>query len=70
MSDFYWIEQGLTVSHSFTSPCRYANNGSFEKAIADFEVALKEHPNHVNATNYMAETLVAYAKQWVIFKML
>ena len=50
------------------SPCavsRYANKGSYDKAISDFETALKERPNHANATNYLSETLVAYAKQWV-----
>nr|CAG4641680.1 EOG090X05S8 [Eurycercus lamellatus] len=42
----------------------YANKGSYDKAISDFELALKERPNHANATNYMSETLVAYAKQY------
>merc|ERR1712071_296376 len=41
----------------------YANKGSYEKAISDFETALKERPNHANATNYLSETLVACAKQ-------
>nr|CAG4646245.1 EOG090X05S8 [Macrothrix elegans] len=42
----------------------YANKGSYEKAVTDFEAALKERPNHTNATNYLSETLVAYAKQF------
>nr|CAG4640008.1 EOG090X05S8 [Daphnia pulex] len=42
----------------------YANRGSYDKAITDFEAALKERPNHANATNYLSETLVAYAKQY------
>lgn len=49
-----------TVSDLFSS---YANKGSYEKAITDFEVALKENPTHANAVNYASETLVAYAKQ-------
>lgn len=42
----------------------YANKGNYDKAICDFELALKERPNHANATNYLSETLAAYAKQY------
>lgn len=49
--------------HLFKHFYRYANRGSYDKAITDFEAALKERPNHANATNYLSETLVAYAKQ-------
>ena len=42
---------------------RFANKGSYDKAIFDFELALKERPNHANAINYLSETLAAYAKQ-------
>ncbi|OXA59693.1 Tetratricopeptide repeat protein 14 [Folsomia candida] len=41
----------------------YANNAGFEKAIEDFEAALKFNPNHYNARKYLAETLVALGKQ-------
>ena len=42
----------------------YANNGSLEKAILDFEDALKFNPTHRNATKYLSETLVALARQF------
>lgn len=43
---------------------RYANSGSFKKAIDDFETALKLHPSHANARKYMAETLVALGRSY------
>jgi len=42
---------------------RYANKGNFEKAIEDFETALKFNSSHYNARKYLAETLVALGKQ-------
>jgi tetratricopeptide (TPR) repeat protein len=42
---------------------RYANSGSFQKAIEDFETALKLNPNHQNARKYMGETLVALGRR-------
>jgi tetratricopeptide (TPR) repeat protein len=42
---------------------RYANSGSFQKAIEDFESALKLNPNHQNARKYMGETLVALGRR-------
>lgn len=44
--------------------CRYANSGSFKKAIDDFETALKLNPSHANARKYMAETLVALGRSY------
>lgn len=43
----------------------YANSGSFQKAIEDFEMALKVNPNHQNARKYMGETLVALGRRCV-----
>lgn len=40
----------------------YANSGNFEKAISDFETALKLNQNHGNARKYLGETLVAYGR--------
>lgn len=42
---------------------RYANGGTFKKAIEDFEAALKTNSNHQNARKYLAETLVAYGRR-------
>nr|CAD7570671.1 unnamed protein product [Timema californicum] len=42
----------------------YANSGSFQKAIEDFETALKLNPNHQNARKYMGETLVALGRSY------
>ena len=42
---------------------RYANKGGYEKAIEDFETALKYNPTHFNAKKYLAETLVALGRQ-------
>jgi tetratricopeptide (TPR) repeat protein len=41
----------------------FANNGSLEKAVVDFEMALKHNPTHRNATKYHSETLVAVARR-------
>lgn len=43
---------------------RYANSGSFKKAIEDFETALKLNQTHANARKYMAETLVALGRSY------
>jgi tetratricopeptide (TPR) repeat protein len=40
----------------------YANNGSLEKAISDFELGLASSPDHKNAKKYLCETLVALAR--------
>ena len=40
----------------------YANSGNFDKAIYDFEMALKLNQNHGNARKYLGETLVAYGR--------
>lgn len=42
----------------------YANNGSFKKAVEDFETALKLNPSHANARKYMGETLVALGRSY------
>lgn len=42
----------------------YANNGSFKKAVDDFETALKINPSHANARKYMGETLVALGRSY------
>lgn len=42
----------------------YANNGSFKKAVEDFETALKINSNHANARKYMGETLVALGRSY------
>ncbi|XP_063914100.1 uncharacterized protein DDB_G0284459 isoform X2 [Zophobas morio] len=42
----------------------YANSGNFQKAISDFETALKLNPNHGNARKYMGETLVALGRSY------
>lgn len=41
----------------------YANSGSFQKAVDDFDTALKVNPNHQNARKYMGETLVALGRR-------
>lgn len=43
---------------------RFANSGSFKKAIDDFETALKLNQTHTNARKYMAETLVALGRSY------
>lgn len=42
----------------------YANSGNFQKAIEDFETALKLNPSHANARKYMGETLVALGRSF------
>ncbi|XP_076253958.1 uncharacterized protein LOC143192473 isoform X4 [Rhynchophorus ferrugineus] len=42
----------------------YANSGNFQKAIEDFEAALKLNPSHANARKYMGETLVALGRSY------
>lgn len=42
----------------------YANSGNFQKAIEDFEMALKLNPSHANARKYMGETLVALGRSF------
>ncbi|KAK9738006.1 Tetratricopeptide repeat [Popillia japonica] len=42
----------------------FANSGNFQKAIEDFETALKLNPNHSNARKYMGETLVALGRSY------
>lgn len=41
----------------------YANSDSLEKAISDFEAALRLNPGHLNARRYKAETLVAIGRK-------
>uniref|UniRef100_A0A1A7YW65 Tetratricopeptide repeat domain 14 n=1 Tax=Iconisemion striatum TaxID=60296 RepID=A0A1A7YW65_9TELE len=41
----------------------YANKGSIMKAISDFELALKNYPDHRNAKKYLCQTLVERGKQ-------
>jgi len=40
----------------------YANNGGLDKAIEDFESALRINRHHKNAKKYMCETLIAVAR--------
>ena len=40
----------------------YANNGGLDKAVEDFETALKINKQHKNAKKYMCETLIAVAR--------
>ena len=40
----------------------YANNGSLERAIADFRKGLDINPDHKNAKKYLSETLIAAAR--------
>lgn len=42
----------------------FANSGNFQKAIEDFEAALKLNPSHANARKYMGETLVALGRSY------
>lgn len=42
---------------------RLANLGRFEKAVEDFQKALKYNPTHSNARKYICETLVELGKQ-------
>lgn len=42
----------------------YANSGSFQKAIYDFEAALKLNSNHANAKKYLGETLLALGRSF------
>ena len=37
--------------------------GSFEKAVEDFESALKFNPEHSNARKYICETLLELGKR-------
>ena len=47
----------------FVSPAiSYANKESFTRAIQDFEDALAANPAHVNAKNYLIETLLTCGK--------
>ncbi|KAH8869550.1 Tetratricopeptide repeat protein 14 like [Schistosoma japonicum] len=39
----------------------YASIGTYTKAVEDLEKSLEIQPNHVNAKNYLIQTLVAYA---------
>ncbi|CAH8666247.1 unnamed protein product [Heterobilharzia americana] len=39
----------------------YASIGTYTKAVEDLEKSLDIQPNHVNAKNYLGQTLVAYA---------
>ncbi|KAF2351268.1 Tetratricopeptide repeat [Trinorchestia longiramus] len=41
-----------------------ANMGSFEKAVEDFESALKYNPEHSNARKYICETLLELGKRY------
>ena len=47
----------------------YANKGNLERAIEDFEVALKINAQHKNARKYMCETLMAFGKYVLTFKI-
>jgi tetratricopeptide (TPR) repeat protein len=40
----------------------YANNGSLDRAIADFRKGLDLNPDHKNAKKYLSETLIAAAR--------
>ena len=42
----------------------FANNGGLEKAVIDFENALRINPTHRNAKKYMCETLIAVARNY------
>eukprot|EP00094_Tigriopus_californicus_P001234 TCALIF_01195-PA protein Name:"Similar to CG6621 Tetratricopeptide repeat protein 14 homolog (Drosophila melanogaster)" AED:0.04 eAED:0.04 QI:0/0.33/0.25/0.75/1/1/4/31/1055 len=42
----------------------YANNGSLDRAVQDFEEALEVNPTHKNANKYIAETLVALGRNY------
>ena len=46
----------------------YANKGNLERAIEDFEIALKINAEHKNARKYMCETLFAFGK-YVLFHL-
>jgi tetratricopeptide (TPR) repeat protein len=41
-----------------------ANSSRFQKAIVDFEAALKIQPNHNNAKKYLGETLLALGRSF------
>ncbi|CAG0905463.1 unnamed protein product [Cyprideis torosa] len=41
----------------------FANNGSYGRAIEDFEAALEVNSQHQNARKYIVETLLAFGKQ-------
>ncbi|CAH8647048.1 unnamed protein product [Heterobilharzia americana] len=45
----------------FLSVQSYASIGTYTKAVEDLEKSLDIQPNHVNAKNYLGQTLVAYA---------
>ena len=40
----------------------YANNNGLDKAIMDFEAALRSNPSHQNAKKYLCETLIAVGR--------
>lgn len=42
---------------------RFANNGKYRQAIANFEAALTLKHTHKNARKYLVETQVAYGQE-------
>ena len=48
---------------AFSPPSRHANAGQYSLAVSDFSQALKTKPNHKNASKYLVETEVTWAKE-------
>lgn len=57
------ITKKKSINHT-NSGALYANNNGLEKAIEDFEAALKVDAKHTNGRKYMCETLVAVARNY------
>lgn len=64
ISNLFLIEEHIIYLFYLTFYLfRLANLGRFEKAVEDFQKALKYNPTHSNARKYICETLVELGKQ-------
>ena len=54
------VESIVLTLHS-----RYANNESYDRAIEDFEAALKINSEHKNARKYLCEVMLAKGAEYV-----
>ena len=66
---FQCLNQALKIDESnveglVARGALFANNGGLEKAVGDFEAALRVNPTHRNAKKYMCETLIAVARNF------
>merc|ERR1719402_2106628 len=59
-----YFKSGNNVEGLVARGALFANNGGLEKAVIDFENALRINPTHRNAKKYMCETLIAVARNY------